>query len=190
MNKYNGRRSHGWVPAPEVSVTHVSPRYSNIYTARLQTVNMRRDLRHPFTRRQRASCRPPTLSVSSASDAHSTSQRRARGPTSPPSLFQPRLRPRLVFSDRALVVPVCCERGLYFKNSLTDSVAITDGDPMRDSSGEGGGIGSPRRPSPGNGASSLRSRTRARPRGLSIVLGSSVRFYILFRSDFQRFSAE
>ena len=31
-----------------LSVTHVSPRYSNIYTARLQTVNMRCDLRHPF----------------------------------------------------------------------------------------------------------------------------------------------
>ena len=59
-------------------------------------------------------------------------------------------------------------------SSLSDSVAITDGDPMPDSSGEGGGIGSPRRPSPGSVASSLRSRTRARPRGLSIVLGSSV----------------
>ena len=30
-----------------LSVTHVSPRYSNIYTARLQTVNMRCDLRYP-----------------------------------------------------------------------------------------------------------------------------------------------
>ena len=47
-------------------------------------------------------------------------------------------------------------------SSLSDSVAITDGDPMPDSSGEGGGIGSPRRPSPGSGASSLRSMTRAR----------------------------
>jgi len=40
------------------------------------------------------------------------------------------------------------------------------------SPGEGGGIGSSRRASPGGGASSLRSTNRARIRGLSIVLGS------------------
>ena len=59
--------------------------------------------------------------------------------------------------------------------SLPAPVDSASGDPMPNSSGEGGGLGSPRRPSPGCGASSLRSRTRARPRGLSIVLGSSVR---------------
>ena len=43
-----------------LSVTHVSPRYSNIYTARLQTVNMRCDLRHPFPC-PRSYHHPPTL---------------------------------------------------------------------------------------------------------------------------------
>ena len=53
--------------------------------------------------------------------------------------------------------------------SLPAPVDSASGDPMPNSSGEGGGIGSPRRPSPGGGASSLRSRTRARSRGLSRV---------------------
>ena len=79
-----------------------------------------------------------------------------RGPTPPPSPFFGR--------GPAAVSP-----------SLPAPVDSASGDPMPDPSGEGGGIGSPRRSSPGSGASSLRSRTRARPRGLSIVLGSSVR---------------
>ena len=48
--------------------------------------------------------------------------RRARGPTSPPSLF---IRGPATVSS-----------------SLSDSVAITDGDPVPDSPGAGGGIGS------------------------------------------------
>ena len=49
--------------------------------------------------------------------------------------------PLLAFSSRG---------SASVSSPLTDSVAITDGDPMLDSSGEGGGIGSPRRPSPGD----------------------------------------
>ena len=42
--------------------------------------------------------------------------------------------PLLAFSSRS---------SASVSSPLTDSVAITDGDPMPDSSGEGGGIGSP-----------------------------------------------
>ena len=57
-------------------------------------------------------------------------------------------------------------------SSLSDSVAITDGDPVPDSPGEDGGIGSHPLPPPGGRARSPWSTSRARTRGLSIVLGS------------------
>ena len=77
--------------------------------------------------------------------------RRARGPTSPPSLFG--CGPAAVSS------------------SLPDPVDSASGDPTPDSPGEGGGI-TRRHSSPGGRAGSPRSASRARTRGLSIVLGS------------------
>ena len=71
--------------------------------------------------------------------------------------------PLLYFVDRGPAAVLSSPPGL---------VGPADGDPMSDFPGEGGGVGLYRLPSPGGRIGSPWPASRARPRGLSIVLGS------------------
>ena len=93
-------------------------------------------------------------------------------PPGPPS---PRLAFRWSGSSCGARLPLLCFFGrgpTAVSSFLPDPVDSASGDPTPDSPGEDGGLGSCRHPSPGGRAGSPWSASRARIRGLSIVLGS------------------
>ena len=104
---------------------------------------------------------------------HSTS------PLRPLALLSSRSSPRLAFrwsgSSCGARLPLLCFFGrgpTAVSSFLPGPVDSASGDPAPDSPGEGGGLMSRRHSSPGGRAGSPWSASRARTRGLSIVLGS------------------